>query len=116
MHILQQFRIIPTMTELFQKAVRTINEHIQNIFEEGELQPDSLIRKFRITAQDGKIHEQNKIHFAATGMTVAEIVRRRADAGQANMSLPYWTGGRALKHIEILAAEKLRPGGELFPG
>lgn len=42
------------MAELFQKDVRTINEHIQNIFEEGELQEAPVIRKFRITADDGK--------------------------------------------------------------
>ena len=45
------------MSELFQKDVRTINEHIQNIFEEGELKPESVIRKFRITAADGKGYE-----------------------------------------------------------
>jgi hypothetical protein len=42
------------MAELFQKNVRTINEHIQNIFDEGELTPEAVIRKFRITAEDGK--------------------------------------------------------------
>jgi hypothetical protein len=42
------------MADLFQKDVRTINEHIQNIFEEGELSPESVIRKFRITAADWK--------------------------------------------------------------
>jgi hypothetical protein len=45
------------MSELFQKDVRTINEHIQNIFAEGELPPESVIRKFRITAADGKSYE-----------------------------------------------------------
>lgn len=45
------------MAELFQKDVRTINEHIKNIFKEGELKPDSVIRKFRITAEDGKSYE-----------------------------------------------------------
>jgi hypothetical protein len=45
------------IAELFQKDVRTINEHIQNIFEERELSPDSVIRKFRITAADGKSYE-----------------------------------------------------------
>ena len=44
------------MAELFQKDVRTINEHIQNIFEEGELAADSVVRKFRITAAGGKNH------------------------------------------------------------
>jgi hypothetical protein len=32
------------MAELFQKDVRTINEHIQNVFAEGELSPQSVIR------------------------------------------------------------------------
>jgi len=41
------------MAELFQKDVRTVNEHIQNIFEEGELAPDSVIRKLRITTASG---------------------------------------------------------------
>ncbi len=45
------------MAELFQKDVRTINEHIQNIFKEGELAEASVIRKFRITAADGKSYE-----------------------------------------------------------
>jgi len=40
---------------------------------------------------------QNKMHFAATGMTAAEIVRRRADAKQTNMGLTAWSGGRVLK-------------------
>ena len=42
------------MAELFDVGIPTINEHLKNIFESGELQPDSVIRKFRITAADGK--------------------------------------------------------------
>lgn len=46
------------MAELFQKDVRTINEHIHNVFAEGELpQDNSVIRKFRITASDGKNYD-----------------------------------------------------------
>lgn len=40
---------------------------------------------------------QNKVHYAATGMTAAEIVRRRADSTRPNMGLTAWTGGRVLK-------------------
>ena len=36
------------MAELFQVEVPTLNEHIQHIFEEGELDPGPTIRKFRI--------------------------------------------------------------------
>jgi hypothetical protein len=45
------------MAELFKRDVRTINGHIQNIFAEGELAEESVIRKFRITAADGKSYE-----------------------------------------------------------
>jgi hypothetical protein len=45
------------MAELFDKDVRTVNEHIRNIFKEGELVENSVIRKFRITASDGKSYE-----------------------------------------------------------
>jgi len=41
------------MAELFQKDVRTISEHIQNVYEEGELEPSSTIRKFRIVQKEG---------------------------------------------------------------
>ena len=40
---------------------------------------------------------QKKMHYAAAGMTAAEIVRRRADAKKANMGLTTWTGSRVLK-------------------
>lgn len=45
------------MAELFDKDVRTVNEHIKNIFAEGELSGDSVIRNFRITAADGKTYD-----------------------------------------------------------
>jgi hypothetical protein len=45
------------MADLFQKDVRTISEHIRNVFDEGELDENSVIRNFRITAADGKIYQ-----------------------------------------------------------
>lgn len=47
------------MAALFDVNVRTINEHLQNIFESGELQQDSVIRNFRNTASDGKQYNTN---------------------------------------------------------
>ena len=38
---------------LFDVDVRTVSEHLQNIFAGGELSEESVIRKFRITAADG---------------------------------------------------------------
>ena len=42
------------ISALFSVSIPTINEHLKNIFGSGELDPDSVIRKFRITAVDGK--------------------------------------------------------------
>ncbi|WP_047245491.1 virulence protein RhuM/Fic/DOC family protein [Maribacter thermophilus] len=41
------------MAELFGKDVRTINEHLKNIYASEELASDSTIRKFRIVRQEG---------------------------------------------------------------
>ncbi|MCK4354925.1 virulence RhuM family protein [Candidatus Parcubacteria bacterium] len=41
------------MAELFDKDMRTINEHIKNMFSEGELVENSTIRKFRIVQKEG---------------------------------------------------------------
>jgi len=45
------------MAELFHKNVRTVNEHIKNIFAEGELDEEAVVRNFRITAADGKNYD-----------------------------------------------------------
>ena len=43
-----------TMAELFSVKVNTINYHLKEIFSSGELEENSVIRKIRITANDGK--------------------------------------------------------------
>ncbi len=47
------------MATLFDVTVPTINEHLKNIFAGGELDQESVIRKFRITASDGKQYMTN---------------------------------------------------------
>lgn len=45
------------LSEIFTKSVKTISEHISNIFDEGELDESSVIRNFRTTASDGKNYD-----------------------------------------------------------
>ena len=47
------------MGMLFNKDKRTMSEHINNIFKEGELAENSVVRKFRTTASDGKSYDVN---------------------------------------------------------
>ena len=42
------------MAVLFEVTVPTINEHLKNLFADGEIQENSVVRKFRTTAADGK--------------------------------------------------------------
>lgn len=53
------------MAELFGVTVPTINEHLKNIFQDNELQEKAVIRKFRITASDGKRYLTGFYHLDA---------------------------------------------------
>jgi hypothetical protein len=202
------------LAELFQKDVRTINEHVQNIVAEGEADPSATIRKFRIvqneggrevaravehynldmilavgyrvrslrgtqfrrwaterlreylvkgfTLDDARLKEgrdlgadyfdellerirdirasekrfyqkvrdiyalsidydtkteetqqffrivQNKLHWAITGQTAAELIAGRADANQPNMGLTAWTGAKVRRQDVTVAKNYLR--------
>jgi len=52
------------IAELFQKNVRTINEHLVNIFEEGESSREATIRNFRIVRQEGNRQVARDIEYA----------------------------------------------------
>ena len=64
------------MGELFQRSKQTISEHLQNIFEEGELREDSVVRNFRTTAADEKVYDvahYNLEAVIAVGMRVKSV-------------------------------------------
>ena len=48
-----------TIAQLYDVSVKTINYHIKKIFDDSELSENSVIRKFRITADDGKTYNTN---------------------------------------------------------
>ena len=45
------------MQELFDRSKSTVSEHISNVFKEGELEENQVVRKFRTTSDDGKDYE-----------------------------------------------------------
>jgi len=53
------------MATLFQTTIPNVNMHLRNIFAEGELQPDSVIQEFLITAADGKRYRTNHYNLDA---------------------------------------------------
>lgn len=53
------------MGTLYNVNVRTVNEHLKKIFNDNELQEVSVIRKFRITASDGKNYNTQHFNLSA---------------------------------------------------
>lgn len=134
------------MAELFQTTQQNISLHLQNVYGEGELQPEATHKDFLLVRQEGgrqvsratrhynldailsvgyrvksaiatrfriwatqnlreyltdptqpqSIHffqtVQNKMHWAITGQTAAEIIRARADKAKPHMGLTNWRG------------------------
>lgn len=81
------------MAELFGVNVRTINEHLQNIFRSNELQEDSVIRKFRITAADGKSYNTK---FYSLEAIIAVGYRVNSDRGS---QFRIWATDRLKEYI-----------------
>lgn len=69
------------IAELFQKDVRTINEHLQNIYEEAELDPAATIRKFRIVRREGKREVAREIEHYSLDAILAVGYRVRSPRG-----------------------------------
>ncbi len=68
------------MCELYQTSKSNVSEHIKHIIEEGELQEDSVVRKFRTTAADGKSYLTtfyNLDMIIALGYRVRSIIATR---------------------------------------
>ena len=53
------------MAQLYDMDVRTINYHLKKVFLDSELQEESVIRKFRITAADGKGYDTQHYNLSA---------------------------------------------------
>ena len=83
------------MCELYQTRKSNVSEHIKHIFEDGELQEDAVVRKFRTTAADGKAYLTsfyNLDKIIALGYQVCSIIatRFRQWGTQRLREIPNW--------------------------
>ena len=96
------------IAELFNIDVRTVNEHLKNIFLEQELDENSVIRNFRITANDGKIYDTKHYNLDAI---LAVGYRVRSDRGT---QFRKWATERLREYLIkgfTLDDERLKQGG-----
>ena len=69
------------LAELFQKTVPTINEHIQNIYEEEELEKGSTIRNFRIVQMEGNRQVEREVDHYNLDVIISVGYRVRSHRG-----------------------------------
>jgi hypothetical protein len=99
------------MAKLFQKDVRTVNEHIQNIFEEGELMPEATIRNFRIVQPEGVRQVTREIEHYSLDVIIAVGYRVKSHRGT---QFRQWATQRLREYIVkgfTLDDERLKEGG-----
>lgn len=71
------------MAELYQVSVKTINEHLVNIYGEGEIDRDSTIRKFRIVQREGAREVSRNVDHYSLDAILAVGYRVRSNRGSA---------------------------------
>jgi hypothetical protein len=101
------------LAELFQKDVRTINEHIQNVYEEGELERESTIRKFRIVQTEGHRAVEREVDFYNLDVIISVGYRVRSHRGT---QFRQWATQRLREYIVkgfVLDDERLKEGRNL---
>jgi hypothetical protein len=69
------------MAELFQKDVRTINEHLVNIYDEGELTREATIRRLRMVRTEGNRSVSREIEHYSLETILAVGFRVRSHRG-----------------------------------
>jgi hypothetical protein len=96
------------IAELFDVSVPTVNEHVKNLFESGELDEKAVIRDFRITAADGKAYDTKHYNLDTI---LAVGYRVRSDRGT---QFRKWATERLREYLIkgfTLDDERLKQGG-----
>ena len=66
------------MATLYDVSVAAINQHLKKIFEDGELQEEAVIKKYLITATDGKKYNTNHYNLQAIIAVGFKVNNQRA--------------------------------------
>jgi len=99
------------MAQIYDVDVRTVSEHLRNIFQATELEELSVIRKFRITASDGKNYQVKHYNLQATIAVGFKVENERA------VQFRKWAN-RIVKDYTIqgwvMDEERLKSGGSIL--
>lgn len=99
------------MAQLFQKDVRTVSEHIRNVYEEGELEKDPTIRNFRRVQKEGNRNISRDIECYNLDVIISVGYRVRSHRGT---QFRIWATGKLREYIVkgfVMDDERLSEGG-----
>ena len=99
------------MQDLFDRSKSTISEHISNVFREGELDEDQVVRKFRTTADDGKDYE---VSYYNLDVIISVGYRIKSQRGT---QFRIWATKTLKEYIIkgfVLDDKRLKQGGQVF--
>ena len=97
------------LSDLYQVSVKTVNEHLVNIYDDSELSPEATIRKFRIVRSEGNRQVSRLVdHFRLEAMlSVGYRVR-----SQRGVQFRRWATSRnrirEIPHSPFIIRGKLR--------
>lgn len=100
------------IAELFEKDVRTVNEHIKNLFEEGECDPAATIRKFRIVQTEGARQVEREVDTYNLDVILSVGYRVRSPRGTqfrrwaTTVLKEYLVKGFAMDDVRLKQAEE----------
>ncbi len=97
------------IAELFDVSISTINEHLKNIFNSKELDKNSVIRKFLITAKDGKNYKTNLYNLDVIVSVGYRVNSKRATQFRiwaTNILKKYLIEGYAVNQKRILSLKE----------
>lgn len=97
-----------SIAELYGKDVRTINEHLVNIFSEGELTQNATIRKFRIVRLEGNRQISKEIDHYSLPAILAVGYRVRSVRGTQFRQWATQTLEQNCKHTHFSSTHFLR--------
>jgi len=99
------------MSDLFQKDIRTISEHIGNIYKEGELDQNPTIRKFRIVQKEGNREISREVEFYNLDVIISVGYRVKSHRGT---QFRIWATQKLREYIVkgfVMDDERLESGG-----
>ncbi len=101
------------LADLFERSVKTINEHLQNIYEEGELTPETTIRKFRIVQPEGTRDVERLVDHYNLDAALAVGYRVRSNRGT---QFRQWATGTLKEYLVkgfVMDDQRLKEGRNL---